>query len=244
MITKAEIEEIVERKAVVNSKALAPAEVKHLKTTGTDHILSQKRFQRKAETHALWHLKHVAAMLDKLVDRHGFDRLVLAGPVEATSELYHLLPKRLRARVVVRVTLPTEANEHEVLQETLKIEQQIEQQMDQQLVEELISADGPHPVTRGLERAVHTLNEGRIWRLVYASGFHAAGGQCPNCAMLFTRTAGPCDYCGTTLEPIADLVERMAERVMQSDSAKVEEVKGDAAMRLQQVGGIGAVLHF
>jgi peptide chain release factor subunit 1 len=224
-------------------EALALLEVKHTKTTGTDHIWSQKRFQRKADTHVRWHLKHVAEMLDKLVDRYRFDRLVLAGRLEATSELYHLLSKRLRARVVERLTLPMEASEHAILAETLRIEQQVERHFEQRLVEELLAADQPNHITLGLESTVYALDEGRIWHLVYADGFRARGGQCPHCTMLFARTAGACDYCGMAIEPVDDLVERMAEGVLESDG-KVEEVAGEAAMRLQQAGGIGAVLRF
>jgi peptide chain release factor subunit 1 len=224
-------------------EASAPAEVKHINTTGTDHMLSQKRFQRKADTHARWHLKHVAEMLNKLVDQYRFDRLVLAGPVEATSELSRLLSKRVRARVAGRITLPIEAGAHEVLEETLRIEQQVERETEKQLVEELLAADGHHPVTHGLQSTVRALCEGRIWRLVYASGFSASGGQCPSCGMLFAKTDGSCDYCGAAIAPVNDLVERIVERVLEGDG-KVEEVTGDAARRLQQAGGIGAVLRF
>jgi peptide chain release factor subunit 1 len=224
-------------------KALAPAPVKHINTTGTDHILSQKRFQRKADTHAHWHLKHVAEIVDKLIDQYGFDRLVLAGHIEATSELSYLLSKRARARVVGRIALPIEASEHEVLEETLKIERQVEREAENRLVAELIAADGHHPVRHGLERTLLALGEGRIWRLIYASGFSSRGGQCSNCAMLFAKTEGSCDYCGGAIGPVNDLVERMVERVLESDG-KVEEVEGEAANRLQQIGGIGAFLRF
>ena len=182
-------------------------------------------------------------MLDKLVDQYGFDRLVLAGPVEATSELYHLLSKRVHGRVVGRFALPVEANEREVLEETLKIEQQVEREAEKRLVEELIAADGHHPITHGLESTIRALGEGRIWRLVYASGFSASGGQCPNCAMMFVRTEEPCDYCGAAIAPVADLVERIVERVLESEG-KVEKVADEAAIRLQHIGGIGAVLRF
>ena len=90
--------------------ALAPAPVRHVKTSGTDHILSESGFQHKAAMHVHWHLKNVAGMLDKLVDQYGFDRLLLAGPVEATSELQHLLSKRVRTRVAGRLVLPMRAN--------------------------------------------------------------------------------------------------------------------------------------
>ena len=61
--------------------------------------------------------------------------------------------------------------------------------------------------------------------------------------MLFARTEGPCDYCGGAIKPVDDLLEQMIERAVEQD-ARVEEVAADAAQRLQQVGGIGAVLRF
>jgi len=61
--------------------------------------------------------------------------------------------------------------------------------------------------------------------------------------MLFARTDGSCDYCGAAIKPIDDLLEQMLERVLDQDG-KIEEVEGDAATRLQQVGNIGAILRF
>jgi len=61
--------------------------------------------------------------------------------------------------------------------------------------------------------------------------------------MLFTKPEGSCDYCGGAIGPVNDLVERMVERVLESDG-KVEEVESEAANRLQQIGGIGAFLRF
>src|SRR5262249_24438715 len=139
-------------------EVFAPAEVTHTKTTGTDWIWSQKRFQRKADMQVRWHLKHVAEMLDHMADHYKFDRLVRAGSAEATSELYHLFSKRLRARVVEKLALPIETGEHTILAETLRIERQMERHVEQRLVEELIAADKLNHITLGLENTVHALN--------------------------------------------------------------------------------------
>jgi peptide subunit release factor 1 (eRF1) len=80
--------------------------------------------------------------------------------------------------------------------------------------------------------------------MVYAAGFAPKGGRCANCGMLFARGDGPCDYCGAAIKPIDDLLERMVERALEQDS-KIEEVGGNAALRLQQqAGGIGGILRF
>jgi peptide chain release factor subunit 1 len=223
--------------------AFAPAPVKHIKTTGTDQWLSQRRFENRAEMHVHWHLKHVAEMLDKLVDRHGIHRLLLGGPVEATGMLQHLLSKRVRARVVDQLSLPVKASAHQVLEETLRVEQRVERQIEKQVVEQLIAGDAHHPSMLGLDATLRALAEERIWRLFYAEGFSSKGGQCVNCGMLYAKIDGSCDYCGAAIKPVDDLLERMVERVLEQDG-KIAEVAGDAAMRLQWAGGVGAVLRF
>jgi peptide chain release factor subunit 1 len=224
---------------------LDPMFVRRVKTTGTDHILSENRFQDHAAMHVHLHLKDVAERLEKLVDKYGFDRLLLAGPVEATGELLQLLSRRLRSRVVERVSLPIKSGAREVLDEALRVERQLERKIEEQIVEDLIAGgDGHHPFTLGLDPTVRALCERRIWRLIYAAGFNPRGGQCAKCGMLFTKSAGACDYCGGRINPIDELLERIIERAMDQD-AKIEDVNGDAAKRLQQAaGGIGAFLRF
>jgi peptide subunit release factor 1 (eRF1) len=223
--------------------AFAPASVKHFRTTGTDQWLSAQRFQSNAEMHVHWHLKHVAKLLDKLVDRYGFHRLLLGGPVEATGALQHLLSKRARARVVERLALPVKASEQEVLEAALQVESRVEREMEKQTVEQLIDANGHHPIMLGLDDTLRALAEERIWRVYYADGFRPRGGQCVNCGMLYGRTDGSCDYCGAAIKSVDDLLERMVERVLEQDG-KIAEVAGEAALRLRQAGGIGAVLRF
>ncbi len=224
-------------------EAWADAPVRHIKTTGTDHLRSERRFQRRADTHAHWHLKHVAETLDGIVDRYGFDRLLLAGPPEATGELQSLLSKRVRSRVVEQIALPVSASAHEVLQETLRVERRIEQEFEKRLVQDLIAADGRQPVTLGLERTLQALSEERIWRLIYAAGFDPKGSRCKNCDALSAKTEGGCVYCGGAVQPLSDLMEPMAERVLEQDG-KVEQVQGDAAALLRSAGSIGAFLRF
>src|SRR2546426_686041 len=56
---------------------------------------SQARYQRHHEAYVHWHLKRVARHLAQILGRRPFDRLILAGPEEATSGLKHLLPHAL-----------------------------------------------------------------------------------------------------------------------------------------------------
>jgi hypothetical protein len=225
-------------------EAFAQAEVKHTKTSGTDHLRSQMNIQRKADLHASWPLKEVSKTMSDLALKRSFDRLILGGPVEATTTLLGLLPKALRARVVRKVALPVEANAAQVLEETLKIEAEVERQREAELVESLITAARKkQKAVLGLEETLLALQEWRVWQLVFSDGFKASGGQCTNCEALLPRDNGPCDYCGGSVRPIDDLIQHAAERVMGLDG-KIEEVRGPAAERLNEVGGLAAVLHY
>lgn len=226
-------------------EAFAPLGVHHTKTTGTDRIWSQSHFQRKADAHARSHLKHVADLTERLWDLYRFDRLVLAGPAEATAELEKLLPKALEARLVASVALPVDATASQVLEETRKLEQQAERRHEEQVVEELITiATKNDRAVAGIEPTLRALREGRVRRLVYADRIALRGRRCPACAALHAETENLCAYCGGPLrEAVDDLLEAMAERALEGGAA-VELVRGQAAERLRAVGGVGAYVRY
>src|SRR5262245_2300213 len=114
--------------------------VGHVKTTGTDHFYSQSHLQRKADEHALSHLKHVVELLEHLSKIHPFDRLVLAGATDTTSELFRLLPKIMRNKVIASATLPVKAAESRILEEVFLLGRKAERACEVQKVEALITA--------------------------------------------------------------------------------------------------------
>jgi len=224
--------------------AFAEADVKHIKSPGTDHLLSQMNIQRKGDEHAHWHLKHVAELTARLALVHEFDRLILAGTDEATSELFGLLPKALRTRVVRQLNIAINVNEAYILEETLKIEQVVERHRENELVKELITAAAKHDrAVLKLSPTVRAIQEWRVWELIYADGFAPKGAQCVNCGALFADEKVSCDYCGQAVTGVSDFVDRAAARVLEMNG-KVEQVRGAAAQRLQRVGNIGALLRF
>jgi peptide chain release factor subunit 1 len=225
-------------------EATAAAEVKHIDSPGTDHLLSQMNIERKSEEHAHWHLKHVAELMSSLATRYGFKRLILAGPADATSHLSALLPERLRERVVRQIGLPVDGSEALVLEETLKVEQEVEREREAELVRELIDAAGGHEkAVLKLGATLRALQEWRVSQLVYTEGFTTPGGQCVNCGALFAGEKESCDYCGQAVHAVSDLIDRADARVLEM-SGRVEQVRGDAAARLKEAGSIGAFLRY
>jgi peptide chain release factor subunit 1 len=227
-----------------HARTEAQLDVRHINSPGTDHIESQMTIQHKADQHAHNHLKHAAELTAGLANIREFDRLILAGTDEATSELHGLLPKALRARVVRKIPLPVEASEAQVLEATSKIEEEVERQHEAELVEQLITAGAKREKgVLGLNETVLAMQEGRVWQLVYADGFVANGAQCANCLGLLAKDTGPCDYCNGPVQVVDDLIGLLAERVLDMQG-KVEQVGGPAAERLRKVGSVGAFLRY
>ncbi len=225
-------------------EALASARVKHFRESGSDHIRSQMHFQRKADLHVFWHLKHVAEMTDRLEESHPFDRLILAGPSEVTHILYRLLSKRLQARVAASIPLPISSNVQQVLEAARKVEQEHERLQELEEVDHLLVSSAKQKGTvTGLKPTLEALYEGRVWKLIYSDKFLPHGRQCSTCKKLYVDEKVFCADCYAFLQPLDDLVEHALERVIKS-GGQTEQVQGEASRRLAAAGGIGAILRF
>jgi peptide subunit release factor 1 (eRF1) len=219
--------------------ALAAAEVRHKQASGTDHLRSQMQFQRQDDEHVHAHLRDVAAVMDEVARTRHLARLILAGPVEATSELAKCLPRPLAERVVGTMRLAFDVPAAEMLERTLAIAERVERDMEQRVVERVVDHG-----TRGAAATLAALQQGRVMLLVYAEGFVETGAECTGCGVLAARDAGgACGYCNAPMQPLDDVVGRAVVRARDA-GATVEQVRGDAAERLRDVGSIGAVLRF
>jgi peptide subunit release factor 1 (eRF1) len=216
---------------------------RHLKTAGTDHLYSQSHLQRKADEHVLSHLKRVVEVLEHVSHVNVFDRLILAGASAATSELFKLLPKSMRAKVVASITLATTASESQILEEILFIARKAEEKRDIDKAEMLITASAKgHNAVKQLSDTLQALNEKRVRELVYAHGFKASGGICDDCHAVFPNDTANCDFCGRPLKPSDDLVETAIGMAI-AEGAAVEQFRGEAAETFKKAGGIGAFLR-
>jgi peptide subunit release factor 1 (eRF1) len=225
-----------------NLEVISSTKIKRFKTAGSDHMRSQTQFQRKTALHAIWHLKKVVKLAKQQMSLNSFDRLVLAGPSEATRALHRLLPKRLSARVVATIPLPIHSTPEEILEATLSVERAVERNAEVSLVEDLIvsASKGVKAVT-GLAATLLASNNGEIWKLVYAQDSNVPGKCCKVCDRLYGVDRFSCGHCNVTLHPVEDVIEIMIERLTKLGRT-IEQVRGEASETLKQVEGIGAFL--
>ena len=205
--------------------------------------MSQARLQRNHEEHVHWHLKEVVERLEDLSRERPFDRLVLAGPVEAVSELRDLLPRALADRLIAVTNLEFIANEDEVLARTLEIEQRAEREAEQRVVEQLADAEAQQRGARGVAPTLEALYLGNVMTLVVAEGFRVPGVECPRCGRLDRLPVDACPACGGRMQPTHDIVHRAMARTLAQGGA-VDVVHDGAAQGMADHEGIGAIFRF
>lgn len=238
IVTLGEIQERAEEEA--------GEDVHQFDASGKDQRWSQMHLQRKQDLHATHHLKTVAERMTRMAERREFDRLILGGPEPTPSELRDLLPDALRERVIGTVSLPLDASEARILEETHELARARERSDEDALVENLItvaSKEGRAVITP--RDTVSACLEGRVRRLVYAQGVDLREETCPECsgpideARRVTGNEGP-----FAVLPAGDLVEWMVEAALRQ-GGEIEHVRDDAAERLlKEAKGVGALLRF
>ena len=207
--------------------------------------VSQGNYERHHEAHVLWHLKRVVERLADLLARRRFDRLILAGPEEATSELRHLLPHALAERLAAVIPAEVSAGEAEILEKASEVERRIEREAEERLFAQLLETANSHGLaTYGMASTLDALWRGAVQRLVVADSAEGSGSECPRCRRLEPGTVGRCPACGSVMLPTHDVFHAAMQRALEQ-AGNVEVVHGDAAQQLMKTGdGLGAMLRF
>jgi hypothetical protein len=215
---------------------------KHV-TTGTDHIWSQMQMERDHAQHVKWHVERVVGELTAIIDRLKISRLVIGGPVEATSTFIGELPKRLQQMVIGTISSPLDASHDRLVNEMKEIQQRAEQKDEVQMVEAMITAamKGDRAVL-GISDVLRAIQEARVYRMVIARDYRVEGKECDSCHVLAVEAGDTCSFCDGKMMPAPDLINRASHRVFDL-SGKVQMVSGEAAQKLAGYH-IGAVLRF
>lgn len=227
--------------------AIEPTEAPRAPMSGTHEPggSSQTNDQRHRQAYVHWHLKRVAQHLAEVDRSRGFDRLILAGPEEAASELRRLLPPALAHRLVAVIPAELSANETEILDKTLEIERGVEREVEETLLREALETAGAGGrVTCGLAPTLEALWLGDVQTLLVADAVDIGGSECPNCGRLAPEGVATCPACGTAMRPVHDLFHLARDRTLEL-AGRVEILHGDAARRLREAGGgLVAILHY
>jgi peptide chain release factor subunit 1 len=205
---------------------------------------SQANYERSYEKDADDHLRRVAEALARRWRRERFDRLALGGPVEIASRFEAMLNEELRSRLTSRrVDVDVAAaTDDQVRAAVSALVDDDERQRERRALDRLAAGIGSGGRAVGGPKATFdALNERRVEKLLFETGFDCRGGRCPACGLLTMETHGPCPADGTEIEEIEHMREAAVESALAQDSEVV------VVSRYPDLGpfqGIGAILRF
>lgn len=206
---------------------------------------AQARLQRHHDDHVARHVKRVVERLSERLRERELDRLILAGPEEATTELRERLPHDLARRLIATVPAEMSATDAEILKLTLEVHQRAERDGEDGLVTEVIDASRSNGAgVCGTSATLEAVWLRQVLRLVVADGLTATGSECPVEGRLYPDPPGPCPLCGAETSPVGDVVDRAAQLTLEADG-DVEIVHEGPAQRMRDAcDGMAAVLRF
>ena len=213
-------------------------------STAKDERWSQARQQRHHDEKVANHVKRVVEALQSLSVNVRFDRLIVAGPTVAASGVARLLPRRLHGKLVETINLPISASEKQVLDKVSAVQERMEREHEREMVSSLLEelhAGGR--AAAGLEDVTRAIGAARVWRLFYVRDLAAEGSQCSSCGALIPGDVASCPVCGEGTAPVVRFVDRMGRSVLDA-GGQVEVVAGEAAEKLDEVGGVAALLRY
>jgi hypothetical protein len=189
-------------------------------------------------------LQKVIAATQELMQTECPNRLIVSGDRDIRTEFLRLAPWALQQSVVASTGIPEDASAQRILDATQELNRCAERRYETKQVEELLRLAARHKkVTLGLQATLDAVSAGRVWTLIYSENLRLAGTDCELCKRLFADDVVTCPDCNVATRQVSDLVSLAVTRVLYSD-ASIEQVRGAAAHRLNEAGGIGAFLRY
>jgi peptide chain release factor subunit 1 len=205
---------------------------------------AQSNIARHHDEKVKWHLRRVCNVLGQIVDEERVDRIVLGGPPEALAALEHLLPRRLLLRLAGTIHCSVFAAPDQILLRARAALEQAERASETQTVARVLEAHGQQQAALGLNAVAEAVAAGQVLVFLADAEKRPPGFVCGQCELLLPElNGGICPACSGSVRAVPDLVEHLAERVLQQ-GGRFEEVRGTASERLDPFGGVAALLRY
>jgi peptide chain release factor subunit 1 len=212
--------------------------VKHHKQGGW----SQASYQRHADMQVLQNLKLAAETATHFCRQQECQELVLAGSEEAVAQFRALLPKTLQRNVLGTIPLGANATNRQILEHSMEIMQQAKAAEEAALIEQVVTAASKGgAAVMGLDDTAYAVREGRVRTMLVEEGYETPGAVCRECGYVSVEQGQDCLFCGNEMEPIANAVDLVVQKALDS-GAKVRFPAENKA--LSRAGHIGAILRY
>lgn len=203
------------------------------------------RLQRHTDALAFQNLKQAAQMTTDFHKSLQCSHLLIAGTDDMVAQFRVLLPKALQKRIAGEFAVDIHAPAGAVLNKARQLVERTEQERDLAQVQVLCAAAKKRRPTGalGLADTLGALLEGKVMTLVTSAGYRTDGFACSHCGFLAAQSLQRCPLCGSAVQHVDEMVDLAVHKALECGS-RVQTVYGPAAVELETMGGIGALLRF
>jgi rubrerythrin len=203
----------------------------------------RETFEDRLDEHRqrFWH-EAVDAAVRWLRDRR-IERVIVAGPDEATAAVRSLWPEDSPVRIAGVVSLPPAATDKEIRERTLPAAVDEERRHEDALVTNLVEQRQARGGSVGGRSATFAALAGQqVMTVIADRDIGGAVWRCGACGYAAGAPVAVCPICGGAVEEAAlrDVLPLLVRR----NGAHLELVGGAAAERMRAFEGIGALLRF
>jgi peptide subunit release factor 1 (eRF1) len=132
----------------------------------------------------------------------------------------------------------------EILRRARSVLERAEREQETHAVAQVLEAHGLQQGALGLSAVAEAAAAGQILVLFADADQRPSGFVCSQCELLLPElNGGLCPACSGSVRAVPDLIEHLAERVLQQ-GGRFEEVRGTAAELLDPFGGVAALLRY
>jgi hypothetical protein len=203
------------------------------------HGAQRDVFDHRMEAQYRRFCREVADQAILLCRKDQFSAVFLVGPERLVTPISARFPEDLYGRVVcIRKDLGKF--------DSGRLEEHLEPEIDAwERQRELALVDGLTGLDRGavlgMDEALNELQKGKIRALVLCRDLDARLSRCKSCGYIASSADPVCSACGGERTPVAlrDVLPELAT----ASEIDLEVVSGDAALKLREVGGMGAWLR-
>ncbi len=204
--------------------------------------LSERSYERHIDYHVELHLKDVIKHLELFLSREYVGRLIVGGSEEAVAKVKGMLPPALADKLIGTFQAEMIANSKEILKKAAPILKIFERNKEEETVDDLLTRTMKNEnAVIGIEDVLHTLQEGRIMKLLLLKDFKRSGLTCKNCGFLTVQQVSTCPYCKGKPKKVNYIVDLLAQKAVEQ-GALVEVLTDNK--KLKDAGKIGAFLRF
>lgn len=201
------------------------------------------RAQRRVEDEVRHHFKSVAQTLKDLLDKHVFEKWILA----CQDSLRPMLDSQLHPYVKEALIGSFHADLGHVTPPEIKsyaqrIADRWQEDRRHEMVSEVLNqARGNGRGVTGLRRVLRSLELGEVQTLLIGESFQAHAVECTGCGHIDAHLVSFCPVCGRATQEIVDVGEAILPLIIQRD---IETFYVKDNLEFDKVGNIAALLRY